>query len=519
MKFKNLLLIIIIHSNLLLSAQNRLIKADVNQVKGKLNHAFDMCVSAGRVHEGFRATWQQQLDTVQKNCGFKYIRMHGLLNDEMGVCYRDERTKEIKYNWQYIDIVYDYLLKIGMKPFVELAFMPDALKSNDKTVFWWKGNISPPKDYDEWEKLIYNLTLHFEQRYGRDEVKKWFFEVWNEPDLKVFFDGDFKEYFKLYKSTVKAVKKVCPDYQVGGPASAYTYINEMLDACSKEKVPLDFLSTHMYNVGEGHVDTASGNHTQIMSKDQYKVTHAVQYVRQVIDKSEFKGLPLYFTEWNSSYSSADPVHDTYINASFFLSQIKWTEGYAQSMSYWTFTDIFEEGGPPKTPFYGGFGMINLQGIKKSTYWAAKYRNMLGQTEIKNNDSLSWITTDGAGNYQILAWDYTLPDQKGEVNQDFYTKDVKPAIAANLTVELTGLADGNYKMTLYQVGYKVNDPYTTYIDMGKPDQLTLQQVEKLNSLSNGAPIETTDIVVKNNSYSKKIVLKQNDVYFISLKRFK
>ncbi len=499
-----------------LLAQNRIIKADVTQIKGELNQAFNMSISAGRVHEGLRASWQQQLDTVRKSCGFKYIRMHGLLNDEMGVCFRDDRTKAIKYNWQYIDIVYDYLLKIGMKPFVELAFMPDALKSNNKTIFWWKGNISPPKDYVEWENLIYNLTLHFEQRYGRDEIKTWFFEVWNEPDLRGFFDGDFNEYFKLYQSTVKAVKKVCPDYQVGGPASAFTYINEMLDACAKEKVPLDFLSTHMYNVEEGHVDT-SGNHTQIMSKDQYKVTHTVQYCRQVIDKTSFKGLPLYFTEWNSSYSSADPVHDTYINAAYFLSQIKWTEGYAQSMSYWTFTDIFEEGGPPKTPFYGGFGMINLQGIKKSTYWAAKFRNMLDKTEIKNNDSLSWITTNGSGNYQILAWDYSLPDQKGEPNQSFYIKDVKPSYVKNINIELTGLADGNYKMTMYQTGYKVNDPFSAYIELGRPDQLSKQQEKKLNLLSNGAPVETTDITVKDHSFSKKITIRQNDIYLVLLRK--
>ncbi len=176
----------------------RLINVDFSREKGPLNTMFKECIGAGRANEGLRADWQQQLAYVKKECGFKYIRMHGLLTDDMGV-YKEDKNGNPEYNYMYVDVLFDYLQSIGMKPFVELGFMPSALASGDKTIFWWKGNVTPPKDYDKWGALIRNLTQHFTERYGADEVKTWYFEVWNEPNLSPgFWTGTQEEYFKLY---------------------------------------------------------------------------------------------------------------------------------------------------------------------------------------------------------------------------------------------------------------------------------------------------------------------------------
>ncbi len=191
--------------------QERVISLDFNKIKGNFTTMFKECIGAGRANEGLRADWQQQLAFVKKECDFKYIRMHGLLTDDMGV-YREDKNGNPEYNFQYIDVLYDYLLSIGMKPFVELGFMPDALASGNQTIFWWKGNVTPPKDYKKWEDLIRNLTLHFTERYGADEVKTWYFEVWNEPNLSGFWAGTQEEYFKLYMYTVKAIKSVNKEY-------------------------------------------------------------------------------------------------------------------------------------------------------------------------------------------------------------------------------------------------------------------------------------------------------------------
>ena len=194
------------------TAQQRTIAIDANNVKGQLNRSYQLCVGAGRANEGLRADWQRQLKFVKEQCGFNYIRFHGLLSDDMGV-YREDKMGNPIYNWQYIDELFDFLLSIKMKPFVEFGFMPNALASGNKTVFWWKGNITPPKDYHKWNELIKNLVLHWQERYGHAEVKSWYFEVWNEPNLKnLFFSGDQAEYFKLYRETATTIKSVSKEF-------------------------------------------------------------------------------------------------------------------------------------------------------------------------------------------------------------------------------------------------------------------------------------------------------------------
>lgn len=245
-------------------AVERLVAADIRQVQGPLPGAPKMCVGAGRAAEGLRADWQRQLTVVQKECGFTYLRMHGLLGDDMGV-YREDKNGRPEYNWQYIDEVYDFLLRIHMKPFVELGFSPGALASGDKTIFWWKGNVTKPKDSKKWGDLIRALVSHFRERYGEDEVRTWYFEVWNEPNLDGFFAGTQQNYFDLYATTARAIKSVSPAFRVGGPATAgCAWLPEFIGFCAKHRVPVDFVSTHDYAVDVGHLDE-TGNAGTVLS--------------------------------------------------------------------------------------------------------------------------------------------------------------------------------------------------------------------------------------------------------------
>src|SRR5262249_20065442 len=163
----------------------RLISADLQQTNGPLNTMFKFCVGAGRANEGLRADWQRQLAYAHRECGFNHIRMHGLFTDDMGV-YREDSHGNPEYNWPYIDELYECIQRIGMKPFVELGFMPNALASGSKTIFWWKGNVTPPKDLTKWANFIRAFVEHEKERYGDREVSTWYFEVWNEPNLDGF---------------------------------------------------------------------------------------------------------------------------------------------------------------------------------------------------------------------------------------------------------------------------------------------------------------------------------------------
>jgi xylan 1,4-beta-xylosidase len=511
-----LLLILQAAASATITAQ-RTLNIDYNKVAGKLNTMFKECVGAGRANEGLRADWQQQLAYVRKECGFKYIRMHGLLTDDMAV-YTEDNKGNPQYSFMYVDVLIDYLQSIGMKPFVELGFMPNALASGNQTIFWWKGNVTPPKDYEKWAALVRNLVQHFTERYGEKEVKTWYFEVWNEPNLSPgFWTGTQQEYFKLYKYSAEAVKSVNNEYRVGGPGTAgAAWETEMIEYCQKNNVPIDFISTHAYGVKQGFLDEFGQGGT-VLDKNPMSVSGDVLQSRKEIANSTKPNLELHYTEWSASYTPADPIHDSYHEAAYVLQKMKQVGNAANSMSYWVFTDIFEEPGPRYTPFHGGFGMLTIQGINKPVFYAYQFLNRLGSIELLNKDSSSWVCKDQAGNIQALVWDFTNTHPGDSVhNQKYYIQDLPSKQKGKLKINLSHVPAGKYSMKIYKVGYRQNDAYTSYLDMGKPLQLNREQVNKLKSQNNGAPVVTEKIDIKSDGiFSKELTIRENDVFLVTL----
>ena len=509
----SLLTIILSFGLVLLQAQtNRSILVDLDKVKAPHSKVFKECVGAGRAYEGLGEQWQAQLRTVKKDCDFTYLRFHALLHDEMEIYKEDAQGNPI-YNWTKMDQLFDFLLDIKMKPFVELSFMPAALRANDQTVFHWKGYVSPPNSYPKYEALIEALVRHVEERYGKEEIKKWYFEVWNEPNLKSFFSGSRDEYFKIYTSAAKAIKKVDSAYRVGGPATAgVSWIDEMMDFATSNNVPLDFISTHFYGV-RGDLDE-TGKKFLIMKSDPDVVVTAVTGTRQKIEASSYKGLELHITEWSSSFSPRDNVHDSYQNSAYVLNTIKKTERVANSMSYWTFSDIFEELGQSDKPFHGGFGLMTIDNLKKPTYFAYKYLNQLGDTELVNADTSSFVCKKG-NDIQALFWDFTFSKQNGVSNAKFYTKD-KPSLPKGITsIKISNLKKGNYKLELYKTGYKQNDIFTAYLGMGSPQKLNAAQIKELDAVSKDLPTKTETVKIKNGEFKYDVPMTENDVYLLKL----
>ncbi|MRX69131.1 xylan 1,4-beta-xylosidase [Flavobacterium resistens] len=516
-----LIVLVLIHSIHIIgqnnNAENRTIKVDYKKEAGKLNTMFKECIGAGRANEGLRADWQQQLALVKKECDFKYIRFHGLLSDDMAV-YREDSKGNPEYNYQYVDVLFDYIVSLKMKPFVELGFMPNALASGKETIFWWKGNVTPPKDYKKWEDLVRNLTQHFKERYGDEEVKSWYFEVWNEPNLSPgFWTGTQAEYFKLYDYAARGIKAVNPAYKVGGPATAGSgWVSETIDFCAKNNVPIDFVSTHTYGVKQGYLDEFGTSGT-VLNQDEWSVSGEIINSRKLITNSAKPNLELHYTEWSSSYTPADPIHDSYHSAAYILQKIKQVGNAVNSMSYWVFTDIFEEAGPRFTPFHGGFGLLNTQGIKKPAYFSYAFLNKLGETELQNSDKTSWTTKNAKGDVQILLWDFTNTHPGDKVwNQIYYVQDLPSKEKGKVKIEVDGLQKGKYILEIYKVGYKVNDAYTDYLTLKKPSQLTREQVNSIKEKNNGAPISTEKITIDaKGNFSRDFKINENDVIFLNL----
>ena len=484
----------------------RNIKADINERKGALDRYFAKCIGAGRAAEVMRHEAYEQLRTVQSECPFEYIRFHGLFHDEMGIVNRDDSGK-LFYNFQYVDILFDSLLDIGIRPVVELGLIPGELRSGDDTVFWWKMYKTPPKDFSEWGAVIEALVRHFTARYGKNEIDKWFFEVWNEPDLESFFRSDdrMNDYFKIYESASRAVKRVDPDYKVGGPATAgLRWIPEFIAFCREKSVPLDFISGHYYCL-KGDFD-ADGKVRLVMNDHSY----LSGTINKIGKQCHSEGYPLYMTEWSASYSSRDPVHDSYFSAPFILEIIKRCEGNADMMSYWTYTDIFEEVGIGQTPFHGGFGLINMQALKKPAFHSYRMLAELGNEEIECNDKSAYVCRK-KDEVEVLFWNSVILRQDTP-NSEFFTRPLPSKKLEDVTVTLSGFeVNRKYEISVETVGYKMGDVYNAYLDTP-----TREETEALKEASK--PKQTAFSVKSNDCGMLEFTLPQteNQVDFIKIK---
>ena len=505
----------------------RVVDVDAASRTGPIGDVFKFCVGADRAAIHLRPTDQRDLKVIHDQCGFKYVRFHGLLDDEMGVV---TGTLDAPiYHWTKIDAVFNALRAAGMRPFVEVGFMPSVLASGKQTIFYYKGNTTPPASYPAWGKFITALTRHLTDRYGADEVKRWYFEVWNEPNLDGFWHGTQADYFHLYDVTSRAIKGVNADYQVGGPATAgLMWISEFLNACHTAGSPVDFVTGHTYGVRQGALDER-GTSQQILDESPDAIVGQLPGVLKDIAKSPTPGLPLFITEWSTSYSPRDPVHDSYLSAPYILSKLRRVPKGVASMSYWTFSDQFEEAGPVPSPFHGGFGLLNAQGLPKPAFFAYQFLNRLGPTALASTDTDSYAATDAKGNVQVLFWDLTIPHLGGKGmmagNQSFFPRDWPADAKSPATVRVQHLPAGDYTATVYRVGYRHNDVYTAYVDLGKPAGLAgdggiLPQpiFDKLKQACTGAPESQQRIHVDaGQPWSMTLPMNQNDVYLVTLTR--
>jgi xylan 1,4-beta-xylosidase len=335
-----------------------------------LTHAWEHTVGSDHAPVALRADWQAHVRRCRNELGFRYVRFHGLLSDDVGTLIRQQDT--LLYSFFNADQIFDFLLSIGMKPFVELSFMPSALASGDTTVFHYRANVTPPRDYRQWATLIRRLAAHWVDRYGVREVREWFFEVWNEPNLKAFWVGTQAEYFKLYRYTVEAIKSVDAQLQVGGPASAANeWVEEFLAFCTTNNLPADFISTHHYPTDAFGSPEDDSEMQLAKSRRSILLEQAQDVFRRA------SGRPVYYTEWNSSSNPRDPLHDEPYAAAFVTKTVMEANGLVKGYSFWTFSDIFEENYFPSVPFHGGFGLLNLHGIAKPTYRAFELLHQLG----------------------------------------------------------------------------------------------------------------------------------------------
>ncbi|WP_256011840.1 GH39 family glycosyl hydrolase [Desertivirga xinjiangensis] len=491
---------------------------DVKKKGDKFDHLWSKGVGAGRANEGLRAGWLEQLEMVKRDHGFEYVRFHGLFHDDMFPYF--EKNGKASYNWQYIDELFDRMLNLGVKPFVELAFFPkDIAAANSKTQFWWKANISVDRNnFGKWHDLVKAFTQHVTDRYGKEEVLTWYFEVWNEPNLNPgFLDGTKSDYFRLYKESALAVKSVDSRYRVGGPSTSNfvsdsrfdgevydknksifwkddvintkqwkgVWIEDFLEYCKREKLPVDFISTHPYptdyaldpETGRGRGATRYINST----KDD------ILWLRKILAKSKYPNAEIHLTEWSTSPNSRDQMHDHLPPAAFLIKVNLDVIGLANSLMYWTFTDIFEEKGGGETIFHGGFGLINYQGIVKPSYHGYRMLHQLGDEKLYYTDPLFVSRSSKNGKISAIAFNYPK-EFESKVPAAEHVNSYMKASSKQLDVTFKNL-EPNALFEIEILNNTNGNIMAKYKELGSPQSPNRETTQLLKNLAQGT-VKTT-----------------------------
>jgi xylan 1,4-beta-xylosidase len=438
------------------------IEIDTNAPSHPFPHFWEKMFGSERGIVTLRESYRNDLRETKRITGFEYVRFHAIFHDEVGLYDEDSTGKPI-YNFSYIDQIYDGLLQNHVRPFVELSFMPKELASDPSALhpFWYKQNVSPPKDWDKWEQLIETFARHLVERYGIDEVAQWYFEVWNEANID-FWAGDPKEatYFDLYDRAARAIKRVSPRLRVGGPATAQAaWVDRFLAHCKEKNIPIDFASSHTY--GNDSAENVFGTRENI-PRTKF-VCRAVKKVHDQIAASPFPRTPLIWTEYNASYMNEPAVTDTAFMGPWMADTIRQCDGLTEMMSYWTFSDVFEEQGVVKTPFYGGFGLLAERSIPKAAFNDFALLHHLGETRLDDASDSVLVTRRKDGSLAIAVWNLFLPEETGAPKTvTLHFKGVSGSRSARVTI----------------VDKDHGSPLPAWDQMGRPTFPTLAQIETL-----------------------------------------
>lgn len=447
----------------------------------RLRHTFKNYIAVGRAKELLNSDIQKMLIDLQREIGFRYVKFHGLLSDDMMVVNRV--NGKLKFHYTLVDMVLDFLLSIGLTPMIQLSFMPRDLAENpEKTVFRSPFITSPPRHTYEWEELVTDFTKHLLARYGEETVVSFPFAIWNEPmtGVSMFGFGDDHRFFRFYAATFRAVKAVCPKIQIGSPSTLYienlggeTWIRNFVHYAEKHDCIPDFLNVHYY--ADIFPDTA-GNDVFIGLKpsssfpkrtDDFSLW--IGSVKRIFASLGLKDLPVYMTEWNFTFSHRNLINDTCFKSCWILKNLLKNYDRLESFGYWSLTDLVEENAIPDTLFHGGLGIYTMNGLRKNVFYAFYFANMLGDELLSFGDGY-FITKRGDA-IQIITYHYVHYGNlfaSGEMFDITDTHRYAPfdmSKRLRVVVPIEELQNGDYEIREYFVNRSHGSAYDIWLSLG------------------------------------------------------
>ncbi len=445
-----------------------------------LRHSFKKVIGAGRASELLNYNIQEMLKDLQEHVGYEYIKFHGILSDDMMVVSRE--NGRLSFHYALVDMVLDFLLSIGIRPLVQLSFMPQELASDpDKNVCYIPFNTSPPKDMHEWETLVMDFTGHVIDRYGRDEVLRWLFCVWNEPTTpaSMFGFGPGKDlvFFDFYAATYHAVKKVCPQITFGSPSMLYVenlgekeWIVDFLNYTKKNDCVPEFLNVHYYaDIIPNKEYNISSMATSSFPKRSDDFALWIGSIKKIFKSCGLGHLPVYMTEWNFTLSHRNLISDTCFKSCWLMKNLLRNYDRLDSFGYWSLTDLIQENALPDILFHGGLGIYTINGLRKNVFYVFYFAAQLGNILLANGDG--YFVTKSDEGYQIITYNYIHYGSlfaSGELYDVTKTSRYSPfdmSKQLELSLTLENVENGSYEIREYYVNRDQGSAYDLWLKMG------------------------------------------------------
>ncbi|MFC5734089.1 GH39 family glycosyl hydrolase [Cytobacillus gottheilii] len=515
--------------------KSRSFMVDLTQSKRPIHHTFTNLLTFGYAPLALRHDFNQQLTQIQKEIGFKYVRFHGIFADQMHV-YNENADGSYYFNFNYINAVIDNLLEANVKPFIEIGFMPKDLASTEHTIFVWEAYVSPPKLMERWKELMEAFVRHLINRYGLDEIRTWYFEFWNEPEVPFFWRGTREEFFTLFVETYESIKSIDSKIKIGGFSSInfvkyQSWIDDFHYVTAKKNIDLDFFTFHVYNLArkpnfepQAHKKTPVENiqsvtdFKSIMLGDEHNLSSNIDSVLEKSSALHKDTKEVWITEWNGNSDSQDLLHDTCYMAAFIAKTAIENFEKVNGMGYWTFTDVFEEFSPKMSLFHGGFGLMTYNGVKKAGYHAFYFLSQLGNELIAKREDM--IVTKRGEDYQILIYNYSHPNylyrsfDYSQLSQESRYSVFDDEKVQAFQVTLNGM-NGDYRMKKQYVNREQGSSYDSWVDIGAPSDLDDETVGYLKGKAEpGIKIEDINA---NQCYTLITELQPHEVQFIEFKK--
>ncbi len=481
------------------------------------------------------------------------IRTHNLLTTGDGTAalkwgstnaYTEDSVGRPVYDWKILDRIIDTYLRSGAKPFVEIGFMPEALSSRPEPYRHhfpqgelFTGWTYPPKDYDKWRELVYQLVLHCIARYGKSEIAAWNWEVWNEPDIP-YWHGTPEEYDKLYDYAVDGVRRALPDAKVGGPATtgpgaakAAEYLRQFLRHClsgtnlatGKTGAPLDFITFHAKGapeVKEGRVQMGLG----------HELRDVEEGLKIVASFPQFAHLPVILSEADpegcAACSAKDHPQNTYRNGTLYpvytavairemLDLNQRSKTNLAGILTWAFE--FED-----QPYFLGYRTLATNGVDKPILNLFRMMGLMPGERVELNSSarlaLDEIVANGVRGKPYVDGLAARGDHGVTVLVWNYHDDEASATDQSVELNVTGLPVSAKRIQVAHYGIDQNhsNSYTVWKAMGSPQSPTQEQYEVLKAGGQLQRLESPRWVEsKDGGVELKFVLPTESVSLVEL----